>query len=453
MKVNRKYTLVNQRQVLALPRTIFAANYIHKPKINTKMNIFHYRKTNCEGDPWKDVLITGKTDLSDLKSRSIVTINGQTVLRQHSITYLTGRDTCHAHHFAKMLTAAVLSGSYDRAPGLSVNLDNVQQGSVLWMDSVHGIHACADFFNEMITAFDPKHERFSLFCLDKLGSYRYEFYGVLNEFERAVKTLKPKLIVIDDIDHLMPYCGVNIASAFNHAIRDIINHTETACLFIGYNHLSKRASTTGNLGSLLFPAAYNIFSVTTQHAISTVRLIKSFNAQSNLKAQFCFTIDDDNLPHEVIKSVSESYDTSYMQQNTLRDIIGDVIKPGETISPDDLFDKINSRRQQLNRHDRTRTLIAQAAHLGIIQKAPNNSNDYTLSPGSPCRDSVTAPTVPASAQSSVPGLRHGPIESVQPSPPCQHSATPPSTPAVNNSLTFPPHPSSHDSTPSSPSSP
>ena len=404
---------------MALTPIIFATKFNHKPKINTKMNIFHYRKTDYEGDPWDDLIITGKTDLSDLKSKSIVTINGQTVLRQHSITYLTGRDTCHAHHFAKMLTAAVLSGSYDRAPGLSVNVENLQQGSVLWLDSVHGIHACADFFDEMITAFDPKHERFSLLCLDKLGSFRYEFYGILKEFERAVMTLKPELIVIDDIDHLMPYCGINVASAFNHAIRDIINHSETACLFIGYNHLGKRASTTGNLGTMLFPSAYNIFSVTTQHAISTVKLIKSFNAQSNLKAQFCFTIDDDNLPHEVIKSVSEPYGTSYMQQNTLRDIIGDVIKPGETISPDDLFDKINSRRQQLNRHDRTRTIIAQAAQLGIIKKTDDNSNDYTLA----------APSA-ASPLSTLPPLHS------------EHELAP----SLNNSLTLPPHPSNQSDT-------
>ena len=383
------------------------------------MNIFHYRKNDYVADPWQEVLITGKTDLGGLKSRAIVSINGQTVLRQHSVTYITGRDTCHAHHFAKMLAAAVLSGSYDRAPGLSVNLENIQQGSVLWIDSVNRIHACADFFNEMISAFDPNHERFSLMSLDKLGSFRYDYYSIVEAFERAVRNLKPELVVIDDIDHLMPNCGVNVAAAFNHAIRDVLNHTETACLFIGYNHLGKRASTTGHLGAALFPEAYNIFSVTTQHAITTVKLIKSFNAPNAFKAQFHFTIDSDNLPQEVIKTFAEPQDSSYMQQCTLRDIIGDVIKPGETISPDDLFDKINSRRQQLNRYDRTRTLIAQAAQFGIIQKAANDSNDYTLSPGSQCRDLVTAP----------------------------------STPAVNNSLTFPPHPSSNESTPSTPSSP
>ena len=375
------------------------------------MKVFHYRTASCGGDPWEDLIITGKTDLSQFNSRAIVSINGQTVLRQHSITYLTGRDTCHAHHFAKMLAGAVLSGSYDRAPGLSVNLDNVQKGSVFWLDSVHSIHACADLFNEMTANFDPEHERFSLCCLDKLGSFRYDFYGVLSAVEEAVKQLKPELIVIDDIDHLMPYCGINVAGAFAHAIRDILNHSETACLCIGYNHLGKRTSTTGEIGARLFTMSHNIYSITTQHAVSTVKLIKSFNAQSSLNGQFCFTIDSDNFPHEVIKTVTEPYGNNYLRQNTLRDIIGDVIKPGQAISPDDLFDKINSRRQQLNRHDRTRTLIAQAAQLGIIKKTDDDTNNYTL-------------------------------------------ATP-FDPAVNNSLTLPPHPStpSNGSSPSSSSSP
>ena len=69
------------------------------------------------------------------------------------------------------------------------------------------------------------------------------------------------MVVIDDIDHFMPYCGVRNAMEFSHTVRDVINHAETAFLFIGYNHLGKKASTTGNLGKFLFNDASDIFSL------------------------------------------------------------------------------------------------------------------------------------------------------------------------------------------------
>lgn len=385
------------------------------------MKIFHYRNPDYDADPFEDMLIKDNTELSDFKSHTILSINGQTVLRQHSITYITGRETCNAHHFAKMLAGAVLKGSYDGFPGLSVNLHQARQGSVLWLDSVHSFHACVDLFEEMSAAFNPDYSRFSLLSVDRLGSFRYDFYSMISQFEKAVKEFKPTLIVVDDIDHLMPYCGINVASAFQHAIRDIINHTPTACLFIGYNHLGKRASTTGNLGKMLFPESYYIFSVTTQQAISTVKLVKGFFMQFNTEAPFHFSIGSDNLPHQVIRTMPEPADPDFIRQNTLRDIISEVIEPGQSISPDELFQQLNNRRQQLNRHNHTRALIAQAAQLGIINKTA--SNHYTFNP-----QSIT-PVVSEPAPSG---------------PPCPDSVTAPTTPAVNNSLTLPPTPSSPD---------
>ncbi len=388
------------------------------------MKVFHYRYPEYDADPWKDILIKGDTDLSDFHSNTILSINGQTILRQHSTTYITGRNTCHAHHLAKMLAGAVLKGSYDRFPGLSVNLKQGEQGTVLWVDSVHHVHACADFFQEMVTAFDPERKRFSMFPVDRLGSFRYDFYSILSGFEKAVKQ-KPTLIVIDDIDHLMPYCGVNVASAFNHVIRDILNHTQTACLFIGYNHLGKRASTTGNLGNMLFPESYNVFSVTTQRAISTVTLVKSVNLQGDSMAPFHFTIDHDNLPNQLIRTMDDTTSSTVMKQNTLRDIISEVMEPGQSISPDQLYQQLNNRRQQLNRHDRTRTLIAQAAQLGIIHKPDPTSNNYTLTPQD--TESPKDADTPEGCDSST---SHAPAS----------DSNETNSAGVNNSLTLPPHP-------------
>ena len=395
---------------LSLPQ-----NFNRKPKTNLKMKILHYRTTDYVEEPWKDALITSQQQVEGFRSKTIVSINGQTVIRQHASTYITGKDTCLAHHFAKMIAAAVLTGKYDRAPRLTVTPADDRPARVLWIDSVRGIHLCADFFNEMITHFDPDHTRFSLLCLDKMGQFRYDFYGQLAYIEKAIQNVKPTLLVIDDIDHLMPNCGINAASAFNHAIRDTLNHTDTACLFIGYNHLGKKAGTTGNLGKLLFPEASNIFSVTTQQAISKVRLVKSFNYQVSNDSEFLFTVNSDNMACEVVRTMpvpeSISMDGTFLRESTLRDIISEVVKPGETISPDQLYTQLNNRRLHLNRCDRTRKLIAQATELGIIRKIDDTSNAYTL----------TAPT------------------------PCD---TDQNDPSVNNSLTFP-----RPSSPSSPSLP
>ncbi len=381
------------------------------------MNIFHYRQTDYSGDPWKDGLITGETQLDNFKSKAIVTVNGQTIIKQHASTYLTGRDTCLAHHFAKMLAAAVLKGNYEHAPGLSVSVPDPGKGSVLWIDTVRGLHSCAEFFNEMMTKFDPGQQRFALLCLDKLGNFRYDFYALLDYIEKAIQHTKPSLIVIDDIDHLMPYSGVNVADAFNHAIRDTLNHTDTACLFIGYNHLGKRKSTTGNLGNLLFTAADNIFSITTQQAISRVKLVRSYCIESKHDAEFLFVVDDDNLPHEVIKAMADPDTSTFIKKNTLQDIIGEVIQPGQTISPDELYQQLNHRRQQFNRQDRIRTLIAQATQLGVIKKA-DDSNNYTLVPGTP--KGCVPQDIPES---------------------CASSTSQPT--GVNNSLTLPPLPSAN----------
>ena len=70
----------------------------------------------------------------------------------------------------------------------------------------------------------------------------------------------------------------------------------------------------------------------------------------------------------------------FNSQTILRDIISEVIDPGEAISPDQLTAKLTARRQHLNRIERSRNLIAQAAHLGIIHKASADSNDYVLTP-------------------------------------------------------------------------
>ena len=75
------------------------------------MEINYYRQNNAQGydEAWKTCQFTSHTDLSQFTVKPLVSINGQPYLRQHHVTYLTGRETCRAHHFAKLLTINVLS--------------------------------------------------------------------------------------------------------------------------------------------------------------------------------------------------------------------------------------------------------------------------------------------------------------------------------------------------------
>lgn len=255
------------------------------------MNINYYRHSNGEGweESWENCQFDSNTDLSSLTVKHLVTINDQPFLRQHHLTYLTGKDTCHAHHFAKLLATKLL------ATPSNTSKSNCK---VLWIDTLHGPHVCAKIYYELLAHAADK-ENLHFICLDILGSQRQNFYALNRNIEHLIKQYDPELVVIDDIDHFMPFCGVNTANEFCHIIRDAINHSETAFLCIGYNHLGKKASTTGNLGKYLFLDATDVFALSTQGNVTTVRLVNSYDMSCLPDdSQFRFTIGTDNLPHE-----------------------------------------------------------------------------------------------------------------------------------------------------------
>ena len=74
------------------------------------MEINYYRQPNAQGiqEAWESCQFTSDTDLSAFTSRPLITINGQPILRQHHVTYLTGKEFCRAHHFAKYLAIQFL---------------------------------------------------------------------------------------------------------------------------------------------------------------------------------------------------------------------------------------------------------------------------------------------------------------------------------------------------------
>ena len=387
--------------------------------------IFHYRldgtHNECGADePWSKCLFNNETDFAPYKTAPLLSIAGQPVIKQHHATYITGRDTCHAHHFAKMIAGAIISGFYSHAPSVAIHPRQSAppcngaptSDTVLWIDTVHSPHACAQLYHEMKDNFHFQEGQFQLMCLDMLGVFREDFYLLIGEIEANIRQFRPKLIVIDDIDHFLPYCGVTIASHFFHIFRDTLNHTESAFLFIGYNHLGKRASTTGNVGKSLFPSSDCVFSVTTQHGISHVRLVRSLDTRSIPEAEFIFSIGDDNMPHELVKTTSAgAISPSVIEHTTLNDIITGVIEPGETLVPDELVTRISMRNAQLNRINQARTIIAKATSFGIIRKDVNGYILTTSKIGNVVNNLLTLPPHPSGPSSSP----NAPNESTLPS--------------------------------------
>ncbi|MBQ9556694.1 MAG: hypothetical protein IJV05_10760 [Muribaculaceae bacterium] len=384
------------------------------------MNINYYRQANIsQHDSWQECQFTSDTDLTPFTIKPLVSINGQPFLRQNHSTYLTGKDTCRAHHFAKMLAAAVLAGDCPNVPSaqvsdtVSVTIDTTRRSdirrqtftttatprSVLWIDTIHGPHVSAQLFREL-SAHVSSGARLQLVCLDVLGSERDNFFALNRRIEALIQELTPALVVIDDIDHFMPFCGVNIATEFCRIVRDVTNHTETSFLFVGYNHLSKKASTTGNLGKYLFIDSSDVFALTTQHEVTTVRLIRSYDLSRHPdNTEFRFTIGPDNFPHEAEKAAMNSN----RADDGLDTIIPDVLQPGESVTASDLTTRVTTRQRQLKKDARSQDIIDQAISLNLIKKESADSDKYVL-----VNTSLTLPPHPQQAPSP-----HRPVDVLQ----------------------------------------
>ena len=175
--------------------------------------IFHYRvdgtHDECAADnPWSQWLINHETNTDEFTINHLVTIGGQPIISQHRATYLTGTDTCHAHHFAKMLAGTILSGSYQYAPSLTTSptkpitielynglgpngttrhhTTSATPGTVLWIDTIHSPYDCAQLYSEMKENFHFDDGNFNLVCLDMLGVFREDYYCVINRIESHI---------------------------------------------------------------------------------------------------------------------------------------------------------------------------------------------------------------------------------------------------------------------------
>ena len=439
------------------------------------MEINYYRQPNAQGiqEAWESCQFTSDTDLTAFISRPLVTINGQPILRQHHITYLTRKETCRAHHFAKHLAIQFLNSSKvvnfkddpegcdsstshpipssdsrqasDSSKGTS---DRVTVGSdfvaaspshpshpssprckLLWIDTLHGPHISSTIYREL-AAHATAASDFHFVCLDILGSQRDNVWFINRNIESLIDLYKPELVVIDDIDHFMPHCGVTIATEFTRIVRDALNHSDTAFLFIGYNHLGKKASTTGNLGKFLFMNANDVFTVSTQREITTVRHVSGYDLSCDPDAsQFHFTIGSDNLPQEAEPQVKKGTSTG-IDDDTLCNIASDIIEPGQSITPSDFLRQVTALHRHLKQQDRATALYNQALRLNLIPSGPSRES----SPSSDSSESRKA-IGSISDSDSISGSGSVSVASgfVAGSP--SHPST-----AFNNSLTLPPLP-------------
>jgi len=343
------------------------------------MEINYYRQSIPQGyeEAWKSCQFTSHTDLSQFSVKPLVSINGQPYLRQHHVTYLTGRETCRAHHFAKHLAIQVLT-QHQPCQVLGDAIAGKKPTatcSILWIDTHNGPHVAAAIYREL-SQHVATGKALHYLCLDILGGQRDDHWCLNRHIEQLISSLKPQLVVIDDIDHFMPYCGPRVATEFNRAIRDAVNHTDTAFLFIGYNHTGKKACTAGELGKQLFTSANDIFSLSTVREVTTVRHISGYDLHVLPdQSQFQFTIGPDNLPQETTlagKSVPPGID-----DDTLRTIVDDILQPGHDITATDLIAQVKARHSQLKRNARDAALLDQILRLHLLDPIPasNDSNE------------------------------------------------------------------------------
>ena len=145
-----------------------------------RINYYRYPNASSEDESWQNCQFTNETELSSLSAvKPLVTINRQPIVRQHHVTYLTGKDTCRAHHFAKYIATHVLSSASQQAvEGVQASgLYKSNRSScckVLWIDTLHGPYICNQIYHELV-AHAPEKANLHFVCLDILGGQRENF--------------------------------------------------------------------------------------------------------------------------------------------------------------------------------------------------------------------------------------------------------------------------------------
>ncbi len=336
------------------------------------MEINHYRQGNSQGteEAWQAAQFTQDNELTRLTVTPLVSINGQPYITSRQVTFLTGRETCRAHHLAKHLAIQLL-----RTPSSQLPVPQHCCGPncrVLWIDTLHSVHDSAAIYREL-AAHAAEPEDLHFVCLDVLGSVRQDYFWLNLSIENLIHKYDPQLVVIDDIDNLMPHCGINVTNAFWHVMRDTTNHGNTAFLLIGYNNIGKNACTGGQLSKRIFYSSNNIFSLSTRRDVTTVHHVSGLDlSRRAADTEYRFTIGPDNLPQQDnVPSTSSGIDDS-----TLRQVIPQILTPGQAITPEELLCQVKSHCRNHRQQERATAILTQALTQGLL--IPTSDNQYTL---------------------------------------------------------------------------
>ena len=342
--------------------------------MNDENRCVYLRKPNFE-NPQQKCVFSCETDLSQFSATPLITNCNIPVVLNHEITLVTGNNYSRTHHYAKMLATAILNGGdYPYAPSLKTNVNN---GKVMWIDSVNSIHSVSDLMTEFKQNCNVNDNNFRMMCLDCLGSFQHHSDIVVDLVINAVRDFQPNFIVINDIDHLMPFGGHRDTTDFIDFLREITSYYNVAVCAIGHNLIGKVKNTTGLLGKELLGIAPNIFRVIDHGATSCV---SSYKSLIQTPYDFTFTLNDRNLPQEVVitpQRISASQD--YIDTNTLQDIFSTIIPDGKSITADQLMADVSGHLIHLARSNRARNFIANALIRGLITRDDATGN-YTATP-------------------------------------------------------------------------
>lgn len=228
----------------------------------------------------------------------LVNKDGAAAIHAHEITIITGSEAARTALFAKMLAATVIARNYPFATGLTSQLND---GKVLWIDSVNSLQATAQLATDMKKLANANSNNFRIAALAALGTdQEYETF-VKEVIMTAVSDLKPHLIIINNLDCLFPYVRYGFAKGFVEYLRDYANTQNAAVCAIGHNLIGKVKKTTGYVGELLFPIASTVYRVSErtkkESAITHVSCYKTFY---RCPKDFAFTINELNFPQQVI---------------------------------------------------------------------------------------------------------------------------------------------------------
>ena len=335
-------------------------------------------------DPWSHLCLNVEHEpLGQSRPHAIVNIAGSTILHQHEISFLTGTSNCRAHAFAKMIAAAVIDGDYSPMPSLKVakheGHENEHTDRVLWIDSVHSFYTCCGIINDIKRAVSTpvNSSNFMFMCLDDLGVFNERDMDVHYHIFKIISEFKPNVIIIDDLDHLTPECGMFQADNFYLQLREYLDYHDVAVLCIAYNLIGRAKNTAGHIGKRLFPIANNVFRISNRATTTIVQRVKGITCDDQFEC--AFNMNDKNMPQEVILEPDNSALVErFVEASAVQDIFNAVIPLNQSLTPDQLVDKLNKRQDQMNRVSRNRHLIASAlAQKVLIHDANGN---YTLNP-------------------------------------------------------------------------